>query len=127
MRYAVKQYAESLHDAFAEAKGDEAKRSVIRRFVILLYSHRASVHLERILAGFEKYYLQKRGLRKIEIRTASGLKQTDRKMVADLAGKNAIIDEVLQPDLLAGITITIDDETMIDASGKRRLERLFTN
>lgn len=126
MKYTIKQYAEALHDALEEARDDDARKSMIRRFMMALRRNRASMHLERIIAAFEKYYLSKRNVRKIEIRTASELKEEDRKTIADLTGKNAIIDVIIQPDLLAGMTITIDDELMIDASGKRRLERLFT-
>mgnify|MGYP001566867863 FL=1 len=31
------------------------------------------------------------------------------------------------PELLGGVRILIDEETLIDASAKRRLERIFQN
>ena len=126
MRYSIKQYAVAFHDALEKAETKEERKEMIRRFMFLLRKHRASANLERIIAAFDKHYLTSRGLKKIEIQTPSGLDEKTRREISTLAGEKAMIDEIIQSELLAGIRIMIDNELLIDASGKKRLERLFT-
>jgi F0F1-type ATP synthase delta subunit len=125
LKYTAKHYAQALHDALENAKTGNERKNIVRQFMAALCRNRASMQLERILAAFEKYYLAKRGLKKIEITTASGLEDIQRKEIMEIVGKNATFDEIIRPDLLAGVTFTIDGELMIDATAKRRLNRLF--
>lgn len=125
MRFTIFQYARALHDALENATTDEDRAKMIRRFLLLLRIHSASGNLSRILSAVEKFYCRSRGLRKIAVETSSGLSNTARGEIRKIFGENIVLDEVVLPELLAGIRITVDDELLIDASGKRQLEYLF--
>ena len=48
-----------------------------------------------------------------------------KELVASLANKGDVVEEKINPDLVAGIKITANDEMQFDASLKRKLDDVF--
>lgn len=123
MRYTPRQYAAALvaalDDKTARERSDIAKR---------LADHIARAgmgrHLARILKETGRIMRQKEGIVSADIASASALTDAERRTVSRTLGSKAAITESVDPRLLAGIRILIDEETLIDATAARRLNIL---
>ncbi len=148
MKYAAGQYATALTEALADVPA--AKRpATIRRFLALLRKNRDMRRLATILRKVEKQSLADQGLRKVALVSAEPMPTRVKKEIAaalDLpphlpvenkqggdesssrrwGGKKPLWEETVDPAMLGGIRILIDDELLIDASARRRLDRMFS-
>ncbi len=124
MRYKISQYADALVEALDGAT-DETARTRTRAFVALLQKHQMLGRAERIAGMVERRLAKRAGVTRITLESAAALSPAFRTELSELFGDKVWIAEHVQPDLLAGVRIVIDDETLIDASGKRRLATLF--
>lgn len=124
MKYSTVQYAESLIAALA-GKPERKRKVIIRRFLAILRKNRDMRRLDFILASAERQWLKERGLAKVAIASASPLNKSVRDEIVKVLDRKAITAQSVEPQLLAGIRILIDDDLLIDASARRALSRLF--
>jgi len=124
MRFNTRIYIKALLDAL-EKKEDEKKREILRRFLIILRKNRDLAKLNLILRGVEKEYLKRTNLKKINIEAAAKIKDPLRQKVLNIFGRKSLLIEKTNPELLAGIKIIVDNELLIDASGKKLIDTLF--
>lgn len=118
-------YAEALRAACAEHRSPKERQEIFRRFLNLLWRNHDTSKLAGILKDVERLELRARGLQKIEIASVAPLSPGLRREIKEIVGRKNVINEVLREELLAGIRVLINDEFLIDASGKRQLERMF--
>ena len=78
-----------------------------------------------ILAAYEKLSLRARGERKVRIESAGPVPEQVKKSIREIIGSKIQFEEAVNPALLAGVKILVDDELLIDASARRQLEKLF--
>ncbi|MBI4137776.1 MAG: F0F1 ATP synthase subunit delta [Candidatus Sungbacteria bacterium] len=123
MRYSIAQYAESIRRALRQSRG-KGRRLIVARFLRILQKQGNSRNLRLILKAAERQEAGERGTRLIRIEYAGGFKQAFRNRLEQHI-ENARIRYVPRPELLGGVRIFIDGETLIDASARTRLERLF--
>lgn len=124
MKYRPAQYAESLYGALEKASEAEQKR-IVKRFVEILVRHQATGKVQAICEAYEKFALRKRSMRSVRLETAHPASEKLKKEIHEILGKNIEIEEVVNPDLLGGLKIMVDDEILIDASAQRQMEDLF--
>ena len=124
MKYRLKQYAEALAAA-TEGKSEAEQKKIVTRFTELLVRHRMIGKAPMICIAYEKLVLQKKGMRSVRIETATSTSKKLKQEFHAALGKNIYIEEIINPHLLGGIKILVDDEILIDASVRRQLERLF--
>ena len=124
MKYRVSQYAQALYAA-TDGKSEAEQKKIVARFVQLLIRHRAMGKARAIFAAYEKHVLQKRGMRLVRIETASPASEKLKQEIRSALGKNIHIEERVNPRIIGGVTMLIDDEILIDASVKRQLETMF--
>lgn len=124
MRYTDAQYAAALVGAL-EQKPEKKRAEIIGGFLRLLARNKDTRRLGLILGAAERIRLKKQGLSRVSVTSASPLAKKARDSITGLAGRKAVIEESADPGLLAGIRITIDDEVLIDASGRRRLAEML--
>jgi F0F1-type ATP synthase delta subunit len=125
MTHTPKQYAEALYQAL-ENKSEAERLKVLKRFLTMLEKNKQMNSLRRILNYYERIFLKERGLVKVDIESASPLPAKVRDIIEKQLGKPMLVSEKVNADLLAGLTIIIDDRLSIDASGRTRLTHLFT-
>lgn len=125
MKYSVKQYAAALVAALRE-KSDSEQRETARRFFVLLHRHGLWSRRLLILKEVERQFLKEHDARKVAVAAALPLSSKTRREIERTVGKNIFWQETVEPELLAGIKILVDDEILIDASAKRYVKRLFT-
>ena len=99
--------------------------ALIRRFMVALRKNRDTRRLGAILRKVEKKLLADQGLQKVSVTSASPLAPAVKKEIAATLEKKPLWEETVDPSMLAGIRILIDDELLIDASARRRLDRIF--
>lgn len=124
MNYATGQYAAALRVALADASASE-RPAMIRRFLALLRKNRDTRRLGAILRKVEKQSLADQGLQKVSVASTSPLAPETKKEIAAALEKKPLWEETVDPAMLGGVRILIDDELLVDASARRRLDRMF--
>ena len=125
MRYRPLQYAEALHEAMKGASAMDA-RVLARGLARTLLRHRMLGKTGVILAAYEKLALRRQGMQKVRIETPSKASEYLKKEIQKALGTRINFEEVIDPALLAGVKILVDDELLIDASAKRQIDSMFS-
>lgn len=123
MKYTSRQYAQAFFEIYKD-KPAAKRKTVLRNFLSILQKKRDWPRLGLILKEVERLNLQAEGLKKVEVETASPSK-TLRGELEAILGEKLFIKERVNPDILAGIKILINDEILIDASAGYQLERML--
>lgn len=124
MKYRPAQYAEALYAAL-EKKSEAEQKKIIKRFAELLARHQVTGKVKAMYEAYEKFALRTQEIRSVRLETASTASEKLKNEIHGILGKNIQIKEVVNPDLLGGLKILVDDEVLIDASAKRQMEGLF--
>ena len=124
MKHSPRQYAQAIYLAL-EKKSEKQRRELWKKVLLLLRRNGDMTKLPSILRGFEKVYLGEEGLQKVDIETVSPLGSGLEKEIKKVLGKKLLISKKINPGLLAGLTIMVNDEVLIDSSAKRRLDNIF--
>jgi len=111
MKYKPKQYARALM---------RVKKLDISIFLALLKKNGDIKKLKEILIASEKLLLEKSGNKKVVVETAR--KTSAGKQFVE---KGDILEEKINPDLIAGVKITINGEQQLDFSMKKILNNIF--
>lgn len=125
MKYSVAAYAEALASALDDAKNEKERQQITRRFLVILRSHKASFLLLRIVQAMERRELKNKGLKHVEVTSASPLTDTVRREISAALGEKVSLTEIIRSELLGGIRILVEDEILVDASAKTQLERML--
>ena len=125
MRYRPLHYAEALHEAMKGASAKDA-RVLARGLARTLLHHRMLGKTGAILAAYEKLVLKRQGMQKVRIETPSPAGEHLKKEIQKALGAKIHFEEAVDPALLAGVKILVDDELLIDASAKRQIENMFS-
>ena len=124
MRYTNAQYAQALFEALEGLKG-EKRTLAIKRFFEMLQRNHATSRMGRIVEQFEKYSLKTNNMVKVEVQSASPLTDEIREQIRKGLKKDVVLDEMVDPELLAGIKMVVNNEILIDASAKRHIESML--
>ena len=125
MRYTPRQYAEALLKALKEKKVSEQKK-IMTGFLNVLRRKGDYQQIPRVLRVFEKIYWSNQGKKKVLVEYPDELAKEVRKEIENILGKKIVLSECKKPELLAGVRILVDDELMIDSSGKYFLNKLIS-
>lgn len=125
MKYSAHTYAKALVEALAAAKGEEGQKMIAERFLALVRKHGDESGLRKILNEADRLMRARNGTRRLVVESARGLDATARSLVAALAAKGDVIEERVDPSLVAGIKITANDELQFDASLRKKLDAVF--
>lgn len=127
MKYTHKQYAQALYEAIADtAPKDQDK--VIENFIEILKAKGDLVEYERIVAAYESFDKEQRGITEVEVTTAGDTKIS--KSLIDelnkLVGKDIEVKQKVDTGIIGGIVIRAGD-TLIDGSVRNQLNHLRDN
>lgn len=123
----MKHPAATYAAAFLEAvKSRKISAEALRRFLKMLRRNGDLVKLPEILKNIESLYYKKEGITKVEVVSARMLRKDKiEKALRECFGAKLAVEFLLYPGLIGGVILKINDELVIDASVKRRLEQLF--
>ncbi len=127
MRYPAHIYAKALVAAIAStsAKGERAEDAVAENFVALVRRSGDEAHFRKILEEAARMARGKEGIQKIVLESARPLTPKQKKNLARFAGPRDVVQERIDPSLVAGVRIFVDDERELDHSLKGKLDAIF--
>lgn len=126
MKYSAKQYAQVLASSLAEtAPKDQDK--ILDNFVQVLAENNDLKLFEDIADEFHKIDLAKKGIKQVEITSASPINKENEQAIIHELNKlvkgNFELKKKVDERLIGGVVIEVDDK-MLDASVKTNLEQL---
>lgn len=111
MKHKAKEYAGAII---------EMKKLNYKKFFHVLEKNGDTKKLKEIAVLVEKMLLQKSGNQKITLETARPLQKK-----VKVGRRGDVVEEKINPNLIAGIKIIIDGEKQLDFSLKNKLEQIF--
>ncbi len=118
-KYKAKTYAEAL--ANLDVKADEKK--VVNNFLRLLERNGDMKKAPEIITQTEKLLLKKSGNKKVVLQLAR--KAADKDIKGEFAKKGDIVQEKINPSLIAGIKVIVDGNKQLDLSLLHKLNNIF--
>lgn len=130
MQYPSHFYAKALAEAVANPNVESD--AVVRRFLALIRKNGAEGQTKKILNEAARLVRRKGSakdakVREVIIASARPLTEAQRKMVDAFLTPYDIVREKINPDLVAGVKIVVDDELQFDGTMKAKLDALFGN
>jgi F0F1-type ATP synthase delta subunit len=119
----VKLYAKALVEILSKKGIDEKK--IVNNFVKLLVSAGYERRAKEILDLAEDLILAKQGKRKITFETARKATLGQRKLLDNFVKEGDVVKEKINPEIIAGVKIIINDSRQFDASMQNKLRNLF--
>lgn len=120
MKYPAKIYAKAI--AELAGKFNDKKIANLRK---LLDKNGDRKRIKEIIGLAERYILQKQGKKKITIESPRILKESQKKALIGSFGSGNIVEEKINPELIAGVKIMLDGEKQFDASMQKKLKNIF--
>jgi F0F1-type ATP synthase delta subunit len=124
MKYSIHIYAKALAAVATAAHGADADR-ICKNFIELLRRSGDGERLLKVLTAAERIMRAKDGTKRIVVRMARKQKLSARELVAHLMGPHDAAVAEIDPSLIAGVKVIINDEREYDGSLKTKLDRLF--
>lgn len=125
MKLAPKLYAKAFCEAAAEAKNKEELNKIVKNFLKLLEKNRDQAKLADIFRTVERIISQKTDYRKITFESARDLTKSQEKNLERFVRSSDRVEKKIDPALVAGVKITINDELQFDGSFSKKLKALF--
>jgi len=125
MKYSAKQYAIAFLEAAKEKKRGE--ENLIKNFLEIILKNNDWSLLPQILKEVEKEYLKREGLKKVVLESTTLIAEKVVNRIEEIFGNKVLIKQKINPSLLAGIRILINDQIVIDATGRKQIEKIFSS
>ena len=126
MKYPAHIYAKALAEVIVGANGKNDDE-IAKRFVAFVRKNGDEVHLRKIVEEAARFVRGKSGVRKVTMETARPLGAAQKKQLAGFMKAGDILEEKVNPELVAGVKIIVNDELQFDGSLKGKLDKLFGN
>jgi F0F1-type ATP synthase delta subunit len=127
MNYPTHIYAKALVEVLSDTKhaGSADDAAIAKNFLELVRKNGDEGHLRKILEEASRFARGHSGVRKVTIESARALAPAQRKEVEHLIKQGDVVEERIDPDLIAGIKIILNDELQFDGSLKNKLNRVL--
>jgi F0F1-type ATP synthase delta subunit len=130
MKYSVHTYAQAFVEALeehADAKKGLAEATLGKNFMALVTKNGDESHLANILDEASRLARGKSGIRQVTIESARELSTSQKAELKHFTKPHDVIEERIDPELIAGIKITVNDEMQFDGSLKKKLNKALGN
>lgn len=122
MKYSPSTYAQALSQVMIRArKGNR----IAENFFAMLKKNGDERHLAKILKETERLMHRHDGTHQVTIESARVLSQSQKKGMKSWTGAGDHAVEKINPALIAGVRIIVDDERQFDGSLKGKLDKMF--
>ncbi len=126
MKYPAHIYAKALVELMADA-AESKHEGIARKFVALVEKNGDGMHLKKILEEAARLERGRMGIRKVVLESERPLTPTQKKKLMQFTTKEDVIQERIDPALVAGARIFVDDELEFDGSLGGKLNAIFGN
>jgi F0F1-type ATP synthase delta subunit len=123
MKYKIRDYAEALAEILSEAHADDKK--VLQGFIKLLERQNDLKKSKEIIDLAEFLLAKKNRKKSVVFETARELSDSQKKSLLSLTEKGDIIKEKINPELIAGVKIIIDNEKQLDQTLLNKINKLL--
>jgi F0F1-type ATP synthase delta subunit len=97
----------------------------VKNFVRLLVNSGLERQSKKILEMAEDMILQKQGKRRVTFETARKTTASQKKLLESVIQNGDIVKEKINPELIAGVKIIINDSQQFDASMQSKLSKIL--
>lgn len=118
----VKIYAQALAEV---ALGKKVNKKTEENFLKLLQKDGLINKAKEIVQMAEDIILQKQGKKKITFETARKMTAGQKKMLESVAKGGDIIKEQVNPSIIAGVKVIVNDSRQFDGSLQKKLQNIF--
>lgn len=126
MKHPAGTYAKALVEVLATFKGSKAEEDQLaKHFIALVRKNGDEGHLRQILEEASRFSRGKSGVRKVTIASARELNAAQTKTMEHFVRAGDVVERRIEPDLIAGIKIILDDELQFDGSLKNKLNSVL--
>lgn len=122
MKYPAHTYADTLVSLLEEYPSREEE--IMQGFLKMLASSGDITHADKIISCLIERIAEKNGKDRVKIYSARALSASNQKKIEDAFGNNAHVENIILPELLAGVKIVINNTALIDATLKTKLRHL---
>lgn len=124
MKYTSAMYAKAFTTA-VKASASLNKTTLVNNFVFLLKRTADIQFRADIIRAVEVAWARAHGGRDVHVETAQPMNERLRKAVHAKFTNKDLIQETINPALVAGMRIIVDGEQELDGSMRRKLQKLF--
>lgn len=121
MKYAPHIYAKALVEVLEDPR--VKTETATKNFIALVRKNGDEAHVRKILEEASRFSRGRDGIRKVTIASARALTAAQDADVRRFLEKGDVVEKRIEPDLVAGVKIIIDDELQFDGSLKKKLDR----
>jgi len=118
----IKIYAKALASVIYDGKVENSK--IVKNFTNLLISSGYDKKSKEILELAENILLAKQGKRKIIFETARKMTSEQKKILEKFVKEGDVVKEKINPELIAGIKIIINESQQFDVSMQNKLQKI---
>jgi len=126
MKYPSHIYAHALAEVVADPKARNSDE-IVARFIAIVQRNGDMPHLRKIVEEAARFARGKGGIRKVTIESARMLTAKQEKEVAHFLTAGDVTERKIDPSLIAGIRLIVDDEMQFDGSLRGKLDNVFRN
>ncbi len=123
MRYPANIYAKALSEAITDPQADAGK--IAKQFFALLQKNGDEVHAQKIIEEAARFARGAEGIRKVVVESARPLTAKQKKMLDSFVKSGDVVQERIVPEIVAGVRVLVNDETMFDGTLKQKLDHIF--
>ncbi|HVM77276.1 MAG TPA: F0F1 ATP synthase subunit delta [Candidatus Paceibacterota bacterium] len=129
MKYPTHTYAKALAEVIIASKkqGEKDSDKIVKNFLELVRRNGDEVHLHKILEEAGRFARGAGGIRKVSIESARPLNAAQEKEIAKFLTADDIVERTIDPALIAGIRLVVNDEMQFDGSLRGKLDNVFKN
>jgi F0F1-type ATP synthase delta subunit len=121
---ATRMNAERAHLRQSASHRRTSADELAKRFAQLIAKNGDTHHAPKIVAATEKLLHAAAGTKKVTL-VAARPSEKIRSAFRHIIGAKDTVEEKVDPSLVAGVKVLINDEVQFDASLKRKLDKLF--
>ena len=123
MKYSVKIYAQALAEAAQGQLSPEKEHAIAKRFFALLKKNGDLAHAHKIIENAGTLLAEQEDRRRITVETARAANVVA--LSKEIAKPGDIIEHKINPEIVAGVRVTVNDELQFDGTLRRKLNELF--
>lgn len=126
MKFTPQQYAQSFWQVI-ESTNQNRHNIIIANFIRIINKYGDISNANKILKAIEHVFTNNNGGHIVQLEFARQQNQQAIEKLRDKFNKKDLIQTTINPTLIAGIRITIDENKELDLTMQRKLNRLFIN
>lgn len=123
MKHKPEIYADALSKALSENK--ESEVGILKNFVSVVRKNGDLIGISKIFRAVEARFVKNRGGRMVLVESARNLPENIAEKFLKSFRKEDGIEFINNPNIIAGARVTMDGETELDFSFRRKLNKLF--